>query len=109
METLLEQVAGRYNLMLLADVGTEWITDIQAYHPWLAMFDPQFFSCELRLTKRDPRLFRQVVRKAQQDAENCLVVDSSEANLRTAAAAGLRGLLFTGADQLAQDLALLGG
>ena len=108
MEALLAHLVDRYNLMLLADVGAEWVTDIQAYHPWLAMFDPQFFSYELRLTKRDPLIFRQVVRKAHQDAGNCLVVESSEANLRTAAAAGLRGLLFTGAEQLAQDLALLG-
>ena len=107
METVIRGLAGRYRLVLFADVAAEWASAILAAHPWLHLIEARFFSYELRLTRRDPRAFRQLARKVCQPARQCLVVDRDPTILRAAAAAGLRGLPFTSAEQLAQDLALL--
>ena len=104
MQTMLLALAQRYELVLLSDHGAEWVAAIHGYHPWLDVFGAQFFSYELRLTKRDPRTFRQVLRKVRQTEGDCVVVDHNEANLRTAAAAGLRAIRFTSAEQLANEL-----
>jgi FMN phosphatase YigB (HAD superfamily) len=108
MPAVVRALAERYRLVLYSDQAIEWVEAIHAAHPWLAVFAEQIFSYELRLTKRDPRAFRQVARRVCLPTYACLVVDHSQANLRTAAAAGLRGLFFVGAEQLAQDLAMLG-
>lgn len=107
MEALVQQLAGRYQLVVFADLAVEWAGEVRAAHPWLRHFEAQCFSYELRLTRRDPRAFRQVARRVRQLANECLVVDRNPAQLRAAAAAGLRGLLFRSAEQVAQDLALL--
>ncbi len=108
METVLFALSSRYDLVLLSDHGAEWVADIHSYHPWLQIFSAQYFSYELRLTKRDPRTFRQVLRRVRCAASDCLLVDHNESNLRTAAAAGLRGIRFTGAQALASELARQG-
>lgn len=61
-----------------------------------------------RLAKPDPAIFRLALERFDLDPAGCVFVDDSPANVEAAAALGLTGLHFTGADRLRADLEGLG-
>ena len=103
---VLRGLRGRYRLVLLADHAREWIEDIRLCHrEILEIFDRSFFSYHLRRAKADPETFRIVLRLLGDAPGECLLIDAEQANLSAAKAAGIQGILFKNADQLAADLA----
>lgn len=103
---VLRGLAGRYRLVLMTDHAHEWIEDIRIYHrEILELFDRSFFSYHLKRTKADPAAFRMVLSMIGDDPAECLLIDDEQANLSAAAAAGIEGILFNNATQLANALA----
>ena len=103
---VLRGLAGRYRLVLMTDHAREWIEDIRLYHrDIMDIFDRAFFSYDLRRTKADPGTFRMVLGLLGDKPAECLLIDDEQANLSAAVAAGIEGILFKNADQLAAALA----
>ena len=66
---------------------------------WLDGFERIFFSCDLRLTKPDPEIFRIVVEELGVPPQDILFVDDRIENIETAEQCGMRVLHFRGSDQ----------
>ncbi len=103
---VLRGLRGQYQLVLLADHVREWIADIRLYHrEIMGIFDLSFFSYDLKRTKADPDTFRMVLSQLGNAPAECLLIDAEQASLSAADAAGIQGILFKDADQLAAALA----
>ena len=106
---VLRGLRGRYRLVLMTDHAREWIKDIRLCHrEILEIFDRAFFSYRLKQTKADPDTFRTVLGLLGEEPAGCLLIDDEQANLSAAAAAGIEGILFQNANQLAETLADMG-
>ncbi len=103
---VLRSLAGQYRLVLMTDHAREWIADIRLYHrEILEIFTRSFFSYTLKRTKADPETFRMVLSMLRDDPAECLLIDDEQPNLAAAASAGIEGILFKNASQLAAALA----
>jgi len=67
------------------------------FSPLLCGFDALFFSCEIGLCKPDSRVYEHVLRELGADPHETLFIDDREANIRAAAALGIRVHHYTGA------------
>jgi len=103
---VLRTLTGRYRLILLADQAREWADHIRRQHPSLMeLFDRAFFSYDFKQTKADPGTFRMALGLLSDAPDECLLIDSDPANIAAAAGAGIGGILFKNANQLAAALA----
>ncbi|MEW5870973.1 MAG: HAD-IA family hydrolase [Chloroflexota bacterium] len=107
MEALLRRLAPRCELVLHSDHAVEWVDYIHAVHPFLNVFTAQFFSFELKQTKREPSTFQRVLQALGRPPEQCFFVDDNPQNVRAAAAAGIPGHIFTSAEAFEAELAAL--
>jgi putative hydrolase of the HAD superfamily len=72
------------------------------------LFDVFFSSCWLGVRKPTRQIYERVLGMTQAAPANSLFVDDREQNLEPARAMGMHVIHFTGAEQLARDLAGLG-
>jgi len=75
---------------------------------WLAEFPVRVFSCEQRLVKPEPGIYRAVLDRLGQPSEACVFLDDGEHNVEGARAAGIRAFAFRTAAEAATELAPLG-
>jgi putative hydrolase of the HAD superfamily len=75
---------------------------------WLAEFPVRVFSCEERLVKPEPGIYRAVLDRLDARAGSCVFLDDSGHNVEGARAAGIRALHFRSAAEAAGELAALG-
>ena len=108
MEELLRRLSGRYELALLSDHAREWVEFIRQQHPFLERFSHQFFSYELRHTKRERITFLTVLYKLGRQAGECVFVDDLATNIEVARSVGLHGIQFKDVQQLTAELRGLG-
>ena len=72
---------------------------------WIGFFDDILLSCDLRLLKPEPEIFRACLERAAAEAGQCLFIDDIPANVAAAKACGLHALTFTDARGLRSTLA----
>ena len=60
-----------------------------------AVFDRQFYSCELGLAKPDPKYFAAILERLGRSPYEVLFIDDLEANTRAAASVGIHAETFT--------------
>lgn len=104
MDELLAQLSGSYELVLLSDHCTEWVEYIQSKHPFLELFERQFYSCTIGHTKRDRRSFQVVLAEIGRSPGEVLFVDDSQGNVETARSLCLNAIRFTSAEQLREEM-----
>jgi FMN phosphatase YigB (HAD superfamily) len=95
-------------LALLSDHAREWVEFILPQHPFLECFSHQFFSYELRHTKRERITFLTVLYKLGRQAGECVFVDDLATNIEVARSVGLHGIQFKDVQQLTAELRGLG-
>ena len=91
----------------LSNSGPEVMAHVRADHPLEALFDAVVISCEVGLTKPDPRIFRLCLERLGLSAAAALFVDDRADNVEGAAGVGLQTLQFEGPDALARLRALV--
>lgn len=69
-------------------------------HDILAVFDVAVFSCDVALLKPDPHIYEYALGQLGTPADQTVFVDDREENIRAAAALGLHGMVFSGAEAL---------
>lgn len=62
--------------------------------PEVRLFDAAVISCEEKLMKPDPRIYRLAVERAGVSAEECAFIDDVPENVAAAAALGIQGIVF---------------
>lgn len=104
-------LAQGHELVLLSDhaiEAIEWVTYIHDIHPFLALFNFQFFSFQLKQTKPKPSTFERVLATIRRRPEQCLFIDDSIGTIDSAAKIGMAGIRFTGAEALGMELTARG-
>lgn len=101
---LIHSLSERYKLYLLSDHSKEWIEYIMTVHPFLKIFENVSFSYELKMMKKDPAVFPELLRRLNLKAEECLFIDDHQRNVDNARLAGIDGIRFLNARQLREDL-----
>lgn len=90
---------------------TNWSYKVYAVMDRLPIFrllDGCVISSEEHLIKPDLRIYQRLVDKFELQPSDCLFVDDKQTNVDAAKACGMHALLFTGSDQLRNDLMQLG-
>ncbi|HET6846490.1 MAG TPA: HAD-IA family hydrolase [Anaerolineales bacterium] len=108
MEQVIQNLAEHYELALLSDHAREWVDFIHKQHGVLNCFSQQFFSFELRHTKRERVTFLTVLHQLRRPAADCIFIDDLPVNIEVARSVGIHGIQFTGAAALTAELRALG-
>jgi len=91
---------------------TNWSHELYPHAPatfaFLELLDDVVVSGTEGVAKPDPRIFEIVRVRTGHDLSRLVFVDDRADNVAAAAAAGMDGVLFTGADQLRADLRVRG-
>jgi putative hydrolase of the HAD superfamily len=75
---------------------------------WLAEFPVRVFSCEERLVKPEPGIYRVLLDRLGEPAGSCLFLDDSEKNVEGARAVGITASHFSSTDEAAAAVSELG-
>ena len=66
--------------------------------PYIDLFDGILASCDVRLIKPDPEIYRLLLRKFDLRAEECFFIDDMQDNIDGAASVGIAGHCFEDGD-----------
>jgi len=94
--------------LLLSNTDPERFAFVRRRFPEILFFDEYVLSYELKLLKPDPAIYLAAVRLAGAKPQECVFIDDMEENIAGAVAAGLAGIHYTPATDLAAELRKLG-
>ncbi len=77
---------------------------VELFPDLVSRFDPLIFSCDLRLIKPNPAAFEAALRVLDASPEDVVFIDDSAANIASAAALGMTGLLYESPQQTERAL-----
>lgn len=97
---LVTSLAEKMDVVILSDYVREWRDFIRQNHPFLKVFERQFYSYEIGFTKSDPRAFTHVLRTMRVTAEESLFIDDRLPNVETAISVGLNTHHYTTVEAL---------
>ena len=72
---------------------------------WISDFQVAVFSCEHRLVKPEPSIYRLCLEKLDASPEECIFLDDVPENAEGARAVGIPAIVFRSADEAAAELA----
>ncbi len=104
MVALIEELHGAgHALYALSNMGHASIDWLERQDFW-RFFSGKVVSARVRMLKPEPDIYRYLLVSFDLQAEECLFIDDSPANVAAAEALGLRGLVFTDAPRCRQHL-----
>ena len=104
MVALIEELHGAgHALYALSNMGHASIDWLERQDFW-RFFSGKVVSARVRMMKPEPDIYRYLLVSFDLQAEECLSIDDSQANVAAAEALGLRGLVFTDAPRCRQHL-----
>ncbi|MFY9262177.1 MAG: HAD family phosphatase [Actinomycetaceae bacterium] len=80
---------------LLSNIPTNILAKNRARFPWLKLFKPAIFSCEVGLAKPDPAIYRLAATQMNAPPHDILFLDDTAVNIPPAHAVGMTAVLFT--------------
>jgi 2-haloacid dehalogenase len=107
VELLAELHSTGTTLLALTNWSAETFSVARERFEFLQLFDGIVVSGEERLAKPDPAIFRVLVDRYALDPARTMFVDDRQANVDAAESVGLRGALFTGPEDLRDELSRL--
>lgn len=106
---VLEELKDRgVRLLALTNWSAETFHIAEERFAFLQWFEGILVSGREHLMKPDPAIFQLLIKRYQLEPSSTVFIDDSKGNVEAAINERLRGLHFSGADKLRQDLALLG-
>jgi 2-haloacid dehalogenase len=108
VEILAELRARRVPLYALSNWSAETFPIVLKRFEFLHWFQGIVLSGEVRLVKPDPRIFNLFFKTHGIDAAEAVYIDDLKANVETATALGVHGVLFTDPASLREELVKLG-
>lgn len=104
VEILKELKHKGYHLYGLSNWSAETFPIARAKYPCFDLFDDIVISGEVKLIKPDPAIFKLLLERTGQKAEECLLIDDSEQNIGVAKQLNFQTVLFRSAAQLRVEL-----
>ncbi len=106
---ILEGLRGAgYPLAALSNWSAETFPKVADRFEFLSWFDPLVISGEIGLIKPTPEIYHYLLREINREAEECIFIDNSEANVQTAEELGFISIHFSSPEQLQVKLEGLG-
>lgn len=99
-----ESLAGRYRLAMLSNCVGRWSQALRRRFGLEELLEHAIVSAEVGLSKPDPAIYQYTLRRLGCAGGDCVFIDDRPRNLRPAAAAGIRTILFA-RDGAAGDVA----
>jgi putative hydrolase of the HAD superfamily len=96
--------AAGMKIAILSNIGDTQVTAMREEFGWLAEFDHNTWSYELRTTKPEAPIYLHTLEKLGVEPQQALFLDDRIVNVRGAEAVGMQAILFTTLEQLALDL-----
>ena len=93
-----------FKTAILSNMGEELLSYMRQEFGWLGRFDHHTWSCELRIAKPDPEIYRYTCEKLRVQPANALFLDDKPENIAAAESVGLQAILFTTAEALEAEL-----
>ncbi len=91
-----ELSAGGRHLGLLSNIHHDHVRFLREEAEWIRYFPVRIYSCEHRVTKPDPAIYRLAVASLGVPAESCIFFDDLPENVEAARREGIRAVLFEG-------------
>ena len=104
MIALAQSLNQNYKVFLLSNTNPWHAEYLRKNFPWTTRFDGFIASCEVRLLKPDPEIYRLALKKAGAAAEETFYIDDMSENVRAAKKLGMGVHLFSGHPALLADL-----
>ncbi|WP_324002920.1 HAD family hydrolase [Aeromonas hydrophila] len=109
MLNLIESLHGAgHTLYALSNMGHASIDWLEQHQPFWRFFSGKVVSASVRMMKPEPDIYRYLLVSFDLQAEQCLFIDDSPANVTAAQALGIGGLVFTDAYSCRQQLVAQG-
>ncbi|WP_323943978.1 HAD family hydrolase [Aeromonas hydrophila] len=109
MLSLIESLHGAgHTLYVLSNMGHASIDWLEQHQPFWRFFSGKVVSARVRMMKPEPDIYRYLLVSFDLQAEQCLFIDDSPANVTAAQALGIGGLVFTDAYSCRQQLVAQG-
>jgi putative hydrolase of the HAD superfamily len=89
---------------ILSNMGEVNLAFMRRSFDWLNGFSQLTWSCELRMAKPEPAIYRHTLQKLGVAAEETLFLDDIPRNIEAARALGIDAILFTDIPQLRREL-----
>lgn len=106
MQALINELKNSgYELYGLTNWSMETFPIAREHFPILQMIDRYVVSGAEGLIKPDPRLFHVLLDRFGLQADECTFVDDNPDNVAAACQLGMRGIVFSGAEKLREQLA----
>src|ERR1700690_2767079 len=93
-----------YPLYGLSNWSAENYPRVRHQYDFFNLFDKIILSGEVKLIKPDPAIFNLTLQMIRRTANECLLIDDSEANISTAKKIGFATIHFKSAEQLQTEL-----
>ncbi len=86
-----------YRLFVLSNCP-QWFYDFKKIIPGIELFSGFLVSSDIRITKPDERIYKYFLQKFSLKGEECLFIDDSPANIRSAEKSGINAYCFQDRD-----------
>jgi putative hydrolase of the HAD superfamily len=96
--------AAGFKIAILSNIGDTQVNAMRKHFGWLAEFDHNTWSYELRTAKPHAPIYLHTLEKLGVEPHQALFIDDRAVNVRGAEAVGMHGIIFTTLQQLAHDL-----
>ncbi len=103
-DALLEGLRARYRLVLLSNTNELHFRWIREHYPLLKHFHDYVLSFEVGSMKPSAGIYREAIRVAGCQAEECFFTDDNEPNIEGARRLGIDAVRFAGEEQLKEEL-----
>jgi putative hydrolase of the HAD superfamily len=97
-----------FKTAILSNMPTDMADHVRKTFAWVADFDHQVFSGEVRSVKPEPAIYRHVIDAMGVPPSDTLFIDDRDENLEPARAIGIRGIRYQSVERLREDLVALG-
>lgn len=105
MREILEELAKKFNLATLINEGSEWANyklDVTGFRKF---FKENLISGDLGLSKPNPEIYHEALKKLNVKPEECIFIDDKMENCEVAIKLGIKSIIFKDANQLKKELA----
>lgn len=103
---MLNQLHGRVWLGMCSDCALDKKEAIRHAYDLPTFFDDLLFSCDVRVTKREPAFYRFLEQRGHFQPNEILLIDNNPTNIQIVGRLGMGGYVYTTPEGLRQTLGL---
>jgi len=89
---------------ICSNMGDSTLASVEREFDWIHRFDVLVWSCQLRIVKPDPAIYRHTLAKLGTLPRETLFIDDKQENIEAARALGIQAIQFFSVERLRQEL-----